>query len=53
MIRTAPATSSRERARQAGAWLNGFAAGYRGHPMHVPFGFDVRRWLDGSDLPGR
>jgi hypothetical protein len=32
---------------KAAAWLHGFAAGYRGHPMHVPAGFDVRRWLDG------
>ena len=32
---------------KAAAWLDGFAAGYRGHSMHVPSGFDVRRWLDG------
>ena len=32
---------------KAAAWLDGFASGYRRHPMRVPSGFDVRRWRAG------
>jgi hypothetical protein len=32
---------------RAAAWLDGFAAGWRGHRPLVPAGFDVRQWLAG------